>query len=104
MIVELGADDGRSLGALEGAVDGMNEGITVALTRRRLAFDCLAATECWWFLDDMQQIDTSIAEAILFHELLRIIIVNLLFVCAIVIWFSWMSSVQARPDRRAGKR
>ena len=79
MIVELGADDGRSLGALEGAVDGMNEGITVALTRRRLAFDCLAAEL------DMQQIHTSIAEAILLHVLLRIIIVNLLFVCAIVI-------------------
>lgn len=79
MIVELGTDDGRSLEALEGAVDGTNEGITVALTRRRLAFDCLAAEAA-----DMQQIDTSIADAILLHELLRIIIVNLFFACAIV--------------------
>ena len=84
MIVELGTDDGRSLEALEGAVDGTNEGITVALTRRRLAFDCLAAEL------DIQQIDTSIAEAILLHEFLRII-VNLLFVCAIVILVGYLS-------------
>ena len=86
MIVELGTDDGRSLEALEGAVDGTNEGITVALTRRRLAFVCLAAEL------DIQQIDTSIAEAILLHELLRIIIVNLLFVCAIVILVGYLVS------------
>ena len=97
MIVELGADDGRSLGALEGAVDGMNEGITVALTRRRLAFDCLAAEAT-----DMQQIHTSIAEAILLHEFLRIIIVNLLFVCAIVYWSVTVEAVRCKQDLMGG--
>ena len=78
MTVELGADDGRSLEAIEGAVDGRNEGITEAVIRRRLAFACLAAsTDCCSL--DMQQIYKSMAEVSLLHELLRII-VNLLFV------------------------